>query len=157
MSSVKPTHPEPGLKALLRRWRSRRQRRAASLVAGSTRPSVATTDAPRADAVPGVQGVGEVSGPTPGPGQLAPVAGAYLTTGGALLRVEHVHTDSDSGTTFVELEDCATMELSICTADTLAAQDLRSVVPMPAGERPPVPDVRRENIRARAGWAATPR
>jgi hypothetical protein len=157
MSSVKPTRPEPGLKAMLRRWRRRRQQRAAPLVAASSRPTAATTDAPRADAVPGVHGVGEASAPTSGPDQLAPVAGAYLTTGGALLRVEHVHTDSDSGTTFVELEDCATMELSICTADTLAAQDLRSVVPMPDGERPPVPDVRRENIRVRAGWAAAPR
>jgi hypothetical protein len=157
MSSVKPTHPEPRLKALLRRWRSRRQRRAASLVAASSRPRAAPTDAPCADAVTGVHGVGEVSAPASSPGQLAPVAGAYLTTGGALLRVEHVHTDSDSGTTFVELEDCATMELSICTADTLAAQKLQSVVPMPAGERPPVPDVPRDNIRVRAGWAAARR
>jgi hypothetical protein len=149
MSSVKPTRPEPGLKALLRRLR--RQRRAASVVAALS------TDAPRARAVTGVHGVGEVSAPTPGPGQLAPVAGAYLTTGGALLRVEHVHTDVDSGTTFVELEDCATMELSICTADTLARQKLQSVVPMPAGESPPVPDVPRDNIRVRAGWAAAPR
>jgi hypothetical protein len=157
MSSVKPTRPEPGLKALLRRWRRRRRQRAAPVVAGSTRPSVATTDSPRADPAPGVHGVGEASAPTSGPDQFAPQAGAYLTTGGALLRVEHVHTDSDTGTTFVELEDCSTMELSICTADTLAAQNLRSVVPMPAGERHPVPDVRRENIRDRAGWAAAPR
>ena len=60
---------------------------------------------------------------------LALVAGAYVTDGASLFRVEHMHSDLASGKTFIELEDCATMVLSICTRDTLAALPLRSVVP----------------------------
>ena len=60
---------------------------------------------------------------------LAVVAGAYVTDGASLFRVEHIHSDPVSGTTFIELEDCATMVLSICTRDTLAALPLRSVLP----------------------------
>jgi hypothetical protein len=61
--------------------------------------------------------------------ELAVVAGAYVTDGASLFRVEHMHSDPASGKTFIELEDCATMVLSICTRETLAAAPLRSVVP----------------------------
>jgi len=60
---------------------------------------------------------------------LALIAGAYVTDGASLFRVEHMHSDPASGKTFIELEDCATMVLSICTRDTLAALPLRSVLP----------------------------
>jgi hypothetical protein len=56
------------------------------------------------------------------------VAGAYVTDGASLFRVEHTHSDPASGKTFIELEDCATMVLSICTRETLTALPLRSVV-----------------------------
>ena len=69
----------------------------------------------------------------PLPAALALVAGMYVTDGRALLRVEHVRTDPSTGATFVELEDCRTSELSVCTADSLAARPLRGVVP---GEAP---------------------
>ena len=66
---------------------------------------------------------------------LAMVAGAYVTDGASLFRVEHTHSDPASGTTFIELEDCATMVLSICTRDSLAALPLRSVVPTSRSQR----------------------
>jgi hypothetical protein len=57
-------------------------------------------------------------------------AGAYLTDGRSLFRIELTHTHSGSGETFVELENCTTLELSMCPADTLATRPLRRVIPV---------------------------
>jgi len=94
---------------------------------------------------------------TPRPETLALVAGAYITDGCSLLRIEHVHTDCASGATFVELEDCATMELSVCAAESLASQRLRGVVPVEAARRPAVSPTPRESRRAHSRPAVAPR
>jgi hypothetical protein len=60
------------------------------------------------------------------------LAGAYITDGCSLFRIEHTHTDRVSGETFVELENCATLELSVWSLDTLAARPLRYVGPVGA-------------------------
>jgi hypothetical protein len=55
--------------------------------------------------------------------------GAYLTDGRTLFRVERTLVDGPQGELFVELEDCATLELIFCSARSIAELDLRSVAP----------------------------
>ena len=62
------------------------------------------------------------------------VAGAYVTDGCSLFRIEHTHADRGSGKMFVELENCISLELSMWPADTLAERPLRYVVPVWASE-----------------------
>lgn len=145
MSSDDRTRSEHGLKALLRRWRPRRT------ALPRTAPAL-----PQPSEAFG-PGAGAHSSLTPLPETLALAAGVYVTDGRSLLRIEHVHTDRASGTTFVELEDCVTMELSVCTAETLASQALRSVVPVEAPQRPFVLPAPPEGICAYSGRAAAPR
>jgi len=57
----------------------------------------------------------------------APTTGAYLTDGGALYRVAHLLSEGPGGETFLELEDCSTLELVLCPLRT--ALGLRSVTP----------------------------
>jgi hypothetical protein len=86
---------------------------------------------------------------------IAVVAGAYVTDGASLFRVEHMHSDLASGKTFIELEDCATMVLSICTRETLAALPLRSVVPTSRSQ--PAHGSQLEEDVVGAGRAVAPR
>ena len=61
---------------------------------------------------------------------LALVSGGYITDGAALFRIEHMHTDLTSGKAFIELEDCATMVLSVWPEEALVALPLRAVLPV---------------------------
>lgn len=87
--------------------------------------------------------------------EIALVAGAYVTDGASLFRVEHMHSDRASGKTFIELEDCATMVLSICTRETLAALPLRSVAPTSRSQLAQASQL--EDDVVGAGRAAAPR
>ena len=60
--------------------------------------------------------------------------GEYITDGSSLFRVEHAHLDRGSGTLFVELENCVTLELSVWSADALAARPVRCVTPVDASQ-----------------------
>jgi hypothetical protein len=57
----------------------------------------------------------------------APAIGGYVTDGIALFRV--AHGLSNRGELFLELEDCATFELVLCPARTIARLGLRAVTP----------------------------
>ena len=149
MNSVDRTRSERGLKALLVRWR----RRMAVLLRALWPAQLSEAAGPGS----GGHGSGGHDSPTPLPETLALATGVYITDGCSLLRIEHVHTDRASGTTFVELEDCATMELSVCTAESLASQALRSVVPVQTPQRPFALPASRASIRAHGGRAAAPR
>ncbi len=63
----------------------------------------------------------------------APRAGAYLTDGGTLFRVEHTLADNVNGELFLELEDCSTLEVVLCPARAIGALGLRAVMPALAG------------------------
>jgi hypothetical protein len=86
---------------------------------------------------------------------IALVAGTYITDGTSLLRIEHMHSERASGKTFVELEDCTTMVLSVWTEEGLAALPLRPVVPMAYSQ--PAHVSRVEDEVPGADPAATPR
>lgn len=60
----------------------------------------------------------------------APMAGAYLTDGTTLFCV--ADAISNRGELFLELENCATYELILCPARTVARLGLRSVTPAAA-------------------------
>lgn len=55
--------------------------------------------------------------------------GAYLTDGKTLFRVERTLVDGPQSELFVELEDCATLELIFCSARAIAELGLRAVQP----------------------------
>lgn len=55
--------------------------------------------------------------------------GAYLTDGKTLFRIERTIVDGPQGELFVELEDCATLELIFCSARSIAELGLRAVQP----------------------------
>jgi hypothetical protein len=55
--------------------------------------------------------------------------GSYLTDGKALFRVERTILDSPQGELFVELEDCATLELIFCSAQSIVELELCVVQP----------------------------
>jgi hypothetical protein len=57
--------------------------------------------------------------------------GSYLTDGKALFRVERTIVDGPQGELFVELEDCATLELIFCSAHSIVELELRIVQPAP--------------------------
>lgn len=58
--------------------------------------------------------------------------GSYLTDGKALFRVERTVADGPQGDLYVELEDCVTLELIFCSAQSIAELDLRAVEPLQA-------------------------
>jgi hypothetical protein len=58
--------------------------------------------------------------------------GAYLTDGKSLFRIERTVVDGPQGDLFVELEDCASLELIFCSARSIAELDLRTVKPRTA-------------------------
>ncbi len=57
-------------------------------------------------------------------------AGDYVTDGFSLFRVEHTLADERGGELYVELENCGTMELIVCSVQALAAGPLRCVEPV---------------------------
>lgn len=61
-------------------------------------------------------------------------AGDYVTDGSSLFRVEHTLADERSGELYVELEDCGTLELIVCSARALAARRLRCISPVGASK-----------------------
>jgi hypothetical protein len=114
------THRRSG--GFLRRWlgRHRSTRRSAPAPGGSAK-----------EALVALEGEGESTRQQQGD----PIgAGAYVTDGRSLFRIELTHTHAGSGETFVELENCTTLELSMCPADTLAARPLRRVIPVEGSE-----------------------
>jgi hypothetical protein len=54
---------------------------------------------------------------------------SYLTDGETLFRVERTLLDGPRDELFVELEDCATLELIFCSAQSIAELALRPVTP----------------------------
>jgi hypothetical protein len=58
-----------------------------------------------------------------------PIDGTYLTDGTTLFRVERTLVDGPQRELFVELEDCATLELIFCSARSIAELDLQPVTP----------------------------
>jgi len=68
-------------------------------------------------------------------GTLEEVAGApfdhgYLTDGETLFHIERTVVDGPEGRLLVELEDCATLELIVCSACSVAESGLRPVKPL---------------------------
>jgi len=55
--------------------------------------------------------------------------GAYLTDGKSLFRIERTVLDGPQNEVFVELEDCATLELIFCSARSISELELRTVEP----------------------------
>ena len=68
------------------------------------------------------------------------ITGTYLTDGRSLFRVQHAITESEGqhlDEPLLELEDCATLELILCSADSLERLGLRPVSPQePNREHP---------------------
>ena len=54
----------------------------------------------------------------------------YLTDGETLFHVERTVVDGPNGRLLVELEDCATFELIVCSARSVAELGLRPVKPL---------------------------
>lgn len=66
------------------------------------------------------------------------VTGTYLTDGRSLFRIQHAITEADGlhlEEPLLELEDCATLELILCSAGALERLGLRAVNPSTEGER----------------------
>jgi hypothetical protein len=59
-----------------------------------------------------------------------PFEGGYLTDGETLFRIERTLVKDAHGDLLVELEDCATLELIVCSAHTVTALGLRPVRPL---------------------------
>lgn len=59
-----------------------------------------------------------------------PLDGNYLTDGRALFHVERTLLDSPHGELLIELEDCATLELIVCSAESVAELGMRPVKPL---------------------------
>ncbi|MGH2879955.1 MAG: hypothetical protein ACRDK4_10175 [Solirubrobacteraceae bacterium] len=56
--------------------------------------------------------------------------GGYLTDGRALFHVERTLLDNPHGELLIELEDCATLELIVCSAKSVAELGMRPVEPL---------------------------
>jgi hypothetical protein len=54
----------------------------------------------------------------------------YLTDGETLFRIERTLVEDARGDLLVELEDCATLELIVCSARAVAELGLRPVRPL---------------------------
>jgi len=59
--------------------------------------------------------------------------GSYVTDGASLFRVAHTLSDQRGGELLVELEDCQTLELVLCSAAAMADMRLHSVTPAAVG------------------------
>lgn len=61
-----------------------------------------------------------------------PFEGSYMTDGETLFHIERTLVDDPHGNLLVELEDCATLELIVCSARSVADLGLRPVWPRSA-------------------------
>jgi hypothetical protein len=61
---------------------------------------------------------------------LVPVDGGYLTDGETLFRIERTLVEDAHGDLLVEIEDCVTLELIVCSARSVAELGLRPVQPL---------------------------
>jgi hypothetical protein len=59
-----------------------------------------------------------------------PFEGGYLTDGETLFHIERTLVHDADGDQLVELEDCATLELIVCSALSVAELGLRPVRPL---------------------------
>jgi hypothetical protein len=118
-----------GPRGWLRRWRQR-ARGSPAEAARSAAAATGTAD----DAAPR-RAIGIPGPPDAGATEPGLSAGDYITDGSSLFHVEHTHMDSGSGTLLVEVENCVTLELSVWSADALAAQPVRCVTPVRTPER----------------------
>jgi len=133
-----------GPRRWLGRWR-RRDRRSHAEAAGGA-PAAAGT----ADDIAVRHAIGISGRPVAGAAEPGLSAGDYLTDGSSLFHVEHTHTDSGSGTLLVEMEDCVTLELSVWSADALAARPVRCVTPVRKPELSDAPWPESRDVPARA-------
>jgi len=62
--------------------------------------------------------------------EAVPIEGGYLTDGETLFRVERTLVADARGDLLVELEDCGTLELIVCSARMMDELGLRSVRPL---------------------------
>lgn len=65
-----------------------------------------------------------------------PLDSGYLTDGRVLFHVERTLLDSPDGELLIELEDCATLELIVCSANSVAELGMRPVKPLEAVAEP---------------------
>jgi hypothetical protein len=63
-------------------------------------------------------------------GVAAPVDRGYLTDGETLFHIERTLVKDPRGELLVELEDCGTLELIVCSARSVAELGLRPVKPL---------------------------
>jgi len=133
-----------GPRGWLRRWRRRDRRSLAQAARAAPAPTGTPDDAAVRYAI-GICG-------RPGAGAAEPglSAGDYLTDGSSLFHVEHTHVDSGSGALLVEMEDCVTLELSVWSADALAARPVRWVTPVRTPEPGDAPWPESRDVPARA-------
>lgn len=69
--------------------------------------------------------------PTPAKGLPGlPFEGGYLTDGETLFRIERTLVEDPRGDLLVELEDCGTLELIVCSARLMGELGLRPVQPL---------------------------
>jgi hypothetical protein len=59
-----------------------------------------------------------------------PVDRGYLTDGETLFHIERTLVENPKGELLVELEDCGTLELIVCSARSVAELGLRPVKPL---------------------------
>jgi hypothetical protein len=59
-----------------------------------------------------------------------PFEGGYMTDGETLFHIERTLVKDGRGDLLVELEDCATLELIVCSARSVAELGLRPVQPL---------------------------
>ncbi len=59
-----------------------------------------------------------------------PFEGGYLTDGETLFRIERTLVEDGPGELLVELEDCGTLELIVCSARLVGDLGLRPVQPL---------------------------
>ena len=55
--------------------------------------------------------------------------GTYVTDGASLFRVANAIRDTRRGELLLEIEDCRTLELTLCPADAVVSLALETVVP----------------------------
>ncbi len=68
---------------------------------------------------------GDASGPAP-----TPFDRGYLTDGMRLFHIERTLVEDSHGELLVELEDCATLDLIVCSARSVAELGMRPVQPL---------------------------
>ncbi|HMD55859.1 MAG TPA: hypothetical protein VKG82_00125 [Solirubrobacteraceae bacterium] len=79
---------------------------------------------------PGGVGLLDAAEPT---GSRLPPEGSYVTDGASLYRVAHSIRDPRDGELIIELEDCRTLELILCSASVIAELRLCAVRPAATG------------------------